>query len=74
MVKTMTRSEVHILLRKYLNRRAEIGFVNLIVNTVLEPPNPFEPDKRRLLRKAFVLVALSLLALVGVFVGFNLWP
>ena len=74
MVKTMTRSEVHILLRKFLKRRSEIGFGNLIVNTVLEPPNPLEPDKRRLPRKAFVLVAFSLLALVGVFVGFNLWP
>ncbi|HLY61339.1 MAG TPA: hypothetical protein VKV95_11365 [Terriglobia bacterium] len=72
MAKTMTKSEVNTLLRKHLKRRTEIGFGNLIVNTVLEPPNPFEPDKRRLPRKAFVLVALSLLALVGVFVGFNL--
>lgn len=74
MAKTMTKSEVRILLRKYLKTRPEIGFGNLIVNTVLEPSNPFEPDKRRLPRKAFVLVAFSLLALVGVFVGFNLWP
>ena len=70
----MTRSEVHILLRKHLKRRPELGLGNLIVDTVLEPPNPFEPDQRRLPRKAFVLVAASLLAIVGVFVGFNLWP
>ena len=74
MVKTMTRPEVHVLLRKHLKRRPEIGLGNLIVDTVLEPPNPFEPDQRRSPKKAFVLVAVSLLALVGVFVGFNLWP
>ena len=73
MARTVTRSEVHKLVRARLQRCPELGLGNLFVYVLLEPPNPFEPDKRRLPRKAFVVVAVSLLALAGVFVCFNLW-
>jgi hypothetical protein len=69
----VTKSEVRRLMRARLGRCSELGLSNLIVNTVLEPPDPFKPNKRRLPRKGFVLVAVSILALVGVFVAFNLW-
>ena len=73
-IKTVvTKSEVRKLLRGRLKRCPELGLSNLIVNTVLELPDPFKPNKRRLPRKGFVLVAVSILALVGVFVAFNLW-
>jgi hypothetical protein len=70
----VTKAEVRKLLRARLKRCPELGFSNLIVNTVLEPPHPFQPNKRRLPRKGFLLVAASLVAIVGVFVAFNLWP
>jgi len=70
----VTKSEVRKLLRARLGRCPDLGLANLIVNTVLEPPDPFKPNKRRLPRKGFVLVATSLVAIVGVFVVFNLWP
>ena len=70
----VTKSEVRKLLRARLGRCPELGLTNLIVNTVLEPPDPFKPNKRRLPRKGFLLVAASLVSIVGVFVAFNLWP
>ena len=73
-MKTMvTKLEVRKLLRARLKRCPELGLSNLIVNTVLEPPNPFKPNKRRLPRKGFLLVAASFVSIVGVFVVFNLW-
>jgi hypothetical protein len=73
MAKTVTPSEVHSLVRDHLRRCPELGLGKAIVDLVLAPPNPFEPDRRRLPRKAFVLVAFSLLTLAGVFVYFNLF-
>ncbi len=73
MVKTVTLSEVLSLLRDHLRRCPELGLGKFILDLMLEPPNPFEPDRRRLPRKAFVLAAFSLLTLAGVFVYFNLW-
>jgi len=70
----VTTAEVRKLLRTRLKRCPDLGLANLIVNTVLEPPDPFRPKKRRLPRKGFVLVAASLVSIVGVFVAFNLWP
>lgn len=70
----VTKSEVRKLLRARLKRCPELGLSNLIVNMVLEPPDPFKPKKRRLPRKGFVLVAASLVSVVGVFIAFNLWP
>lgn len=70
----VTKSEVRKLLRARLGQCPDLGLANLIVNTVLEPPDPFKPNKRRLPRPGFVLVAASLVAIVGAFVAFNLWP
>src|SRR5579859_1057457 len=70
----VTKSEVRKLLRARLGRCPELGLSKLIVNTVLEPPDPFKPNKRRLPSKGFLLVATALVALVGVFAAFNLWP
>ena len=70
----VAKLEVRKLLRSRLKRCPELGLSNLIVNTVLEPPDPFKPKKRRSPRKGFLLVAASLLSIVGIFVAFNLWP
>ena len=40
---------------------------------ILEPANLFEPKKPRYPKKSFVLLAIWLLGLLGVFVYFNLW-
>ena len=73
MAKTVARPEVHSWLKDDLNGRPELGLCKAILAVVLEPPNPFEPQRRRLQRKAFVLAVLWLLALAGVFIYFNWW-
>lgn len=72
MAKTVSLSEVRSLVRGHLRKRRDLGLGKLIVDLMLEPRDPFEPKKRRLARKAFVLIASSLLALAGVFACFNL--
>ena len=44
-----------------------------ILDWVLEPQNPFEPEKRRGARKDFVLVVVLVGLPVGAFVYFNFW-
>jgi len=63
---------VHSWVKDYLKRRPELGLGKAILLVVLEPPNPFEPGVQPQPRKGFVLAVLWLLALVGVFVYFNL--
>ena len=73
MPKACTQSEVRSLLIEYLNGRPDLGLGKAVSALALEPPNPFEPQAPRHPRKAFVLAVLFLLALLGVFVHFNLW-
>ena len=40
---------------------------------ILEPAHLFEPKKPRYPEKSFVLLAIWILGLLGVFVYFNLW-
>jgi len=72
MAENLTGREVRERLGDYLRSRREFGLSTAILNVVLEPPNPFEPQARRQLRKAFVLAVLWLLTLAGVFAYFNL--
>ena len=73
MTKEFTQSEVRSMLRSYLEDRPDLGLGKAVSGMVLEPVNPFEPDAARPLRKAFVLAVFCMLALLGVFVYFNLW-
>ena len=73
MAKEFTQLEVRSLLKEYLNDRPDVGLGKAVSAMVLEPANPFETEAPRHPRKAFVLAVLCLLALLGVFVHFNLW-
>jgi hypothetical protein len=73
MAKEFTRLEVRSWLRGYLKGRTDLGLGVAVSAMVLEPANPFEPEAPRHPRKAFVLAVFCLLALLGVFVHFNLW-
>jgi len=61
------------LLKEYLNDRPDLGLGKAVSALALEPANPFEPQVPRRPRKAFVFAVFCLLALLGVFVHFNLW-
>jgi hypothetical protein len=73
MTKEFTQLEIRSWLRGYLKGRTDLGLGEAVSAMVLEPANPFEPQAPRRPRKAFVLAVFCLLALLGVFVHFNLW-
>jgi hypothetical protein len=73
MAEQHTAKEMHAVLAKYLKARGDLGLSKAFLGMVLEPPNPFEPEKRREPRKSFVLVAVVVgLPLAAVFY-FNFW-
>ena len=73
MINLRTAKEVHGTLIKYLIDRHDLGFFKSIVDFVLEPINPFEPEKRRGARRDFVLVTVLVGLPVCAFVCFNFW-
>ena len=73
MSKERTAKEVHGMLGKYLKGRRDLGLSKGILSLLLEPKNPFEPEKRRGPRKDFVLLAVLVGLPVGAFVYFNFW-
>ena len=72
MKKEVTRREVQVWFENYFRDRPELGLGKAILTIILEPANLFEPKKPRFPKKSFVLLAIWLLGLLGVFVYFNL--
>jgi hypothetical protein len=73
MAEECTAKQMHDTLVKYLEGRRDLGFWKGLVDFVLEPQNPFEPEKRREPRKDFVLAAVLVGLPLGAFVYFNFW-
>ncbi len=69
-----TTAEVRGRLVRYFSSRRDLGLGNMLLNLALRPANPFDPKRKRKLRKGFVLVVLIGLALVATFVYFNIFP
>lgn len=67
MLKRATPEATKAWLKAYFGRRPDIGLGKAIVNCVLGPNNPFEPEKRRRPKPGFLFTAGML---VGVFVWF----
>ena len=64
-------AEVHAALRDYLRRRPDIALDKLLLDLVLDPASPFDPQGRRRLKKGFVLVMLVAMGVAATFVYFN---
>jgi hypothetical protein len=69
-----TTGEVHERLVRYFSSRRDMGLGKILLNLALQPANPFDPKRKRKLRKGFVLLLLVALALVATFVHFNIYP
>ncbi len=61
------------MLAKHLRGRRDLGLWKSILDLVLEPQNPFEPEQRRGPSKDFLLIAVLAGLPVGAFVYFNFW-
>jgi len=72
MAKEVTRRDVQVWFENYFSDRPELGLGKAILAMILEPANLFEPKKPRFPKKSFVLLAIWLLGVLGVFVYFNL--
>jgi hypothetical protein len=73
MAEECTAKQMHDILVKYLEGRRDLGFWKGLVDFVLEPQNPFEPEKRREPKRDFVLTAVLVGLPFGAFVYFNFW-
>ncbi len=73
MAKERTPKEVWVMLDSYLKARCDLGFWKSILDLILEPQNPFEPQMRRTPKRGFVLVILLLGLPLGAFAYFNFW-
>jgi hypothetical protein len=73
MAEECTAKEMHAILVKYLKGPRDVGLWKGLLDFVLEPQNPFEPEKRREPRRDFVLVAVLVGLPLGAFVYFNFW-
>jgi len=68
---SISTKSVYDVLRQYLRQRPDLGFAQAVLDSVLEPLNPFDPKPRRAPRRWFVLFVLLGGALVGCFLYFN---
>jgi len=63
--------EAHAWIKESLGQRSDIGLKKAIVDTLFEPPSPFDPRARRKPKAGFVLSAILLVAVVVCFCYFN---
>ncbi len=63
--------EVHAWIKESLGQRSDIGLKKAIVDTLFEPPSPFDPRARRKPKAGFVLGAILFVAVVVCFCYFN---
>ena len=73
MTRERTAKEIHGMLAKYFRSRPDLGLWKSILDLVLQPKNPFEPQLRRRPRRDFVLLVVLAGMPVGAFVYFNFW-
>ena len=64
--------EVHAWIKESLGQRSDIGLKKAIVNTLFEPPSPFDPRARRKPKAGFVLGAILSCYCRGLFLLFQL--
>ena len=63
--------ETDASLKGYFRRRPDIGFGKAILGVVLQPLNPFEPEKRRRPKRWFIGTAILVITLAVWFSIFN---
>ena len=73
MSKEHTADEVYGMLAKHFSSRPDLGLWKRILDVVLQPKNPFEPQLRRRPRRDFVLLVVLAGMPVGAFIYFNFW-
>ncbi len=68
----VTTDEVLAAFEVSMNRRSDVGVVNRALNVILEPRNPFEPERTRKPKMETVVFGMLLIVVVAAFLFFNL--
>jgi len=71
-IRTPSAAEVVAAFRGHSGKRCDSGIWNRLLNTILEPPNPFEAKLRRRLRQEAIILGTLICAVCGLAVYFNL--
>ena len=71
MTDRFTVKTVYNTLSQYIRDRADIGANKAVLDNVLDPANPFEPEAARPPRRWFVLFCLVSALVFGCFSYFN---
>jgi hypothetical protein len=69
---TASATEVVAAFRENFGKRCDSGIWNRLLNTILEPANPFEAKLRRRLRQETIVLGTLLCTALGFAVYFNL--
>ena len=72
MAERVTEGQVRAWFHEHFRQRPDIGFWKASLDLILEPKNPFDPDKRRQPKRGFLLGAGIVVVAVGWFAYFNL--
>jgi len=70
MAKPFNVKQVYESLRLYVHQRPDIGVGKGLLDCVLEPASPFDPERKRTPKRWFVLLALLAASVFGCFVYF----
>ena len=68
----VTTDEVLAAFEVSMKRRSDVGVVNRALNVILEPRNPFEPERTRKPKMETVIFGMLLIVVVAAFLFFNL--
>ena len=68
----VTTDEVLAAFEVSMKRRSDVGVVNRALNVILEPRNPFEPERTRKPKMETVVFGMLLIVVVAAFLFFNL--
>ena len=67
----MSQKEMHDKAMMAFRKPVDIGLLNGVANSVLEPPNPFQPEEQRRPKRGLALFLLLGAFFIGSFVYFN---
>jgi len=69
-----TVPQMYARLQSMIRQRADTGFRRAVAEAVLQPANPFEPQKKRLPKQGLSIGILVLLVLALAFLFFSFHP
>lgn len=71
MAQKVTPPQVHTSFKEHFRERPDIGVREAVLNLILVPRSPFEPEQRRQPKRGFLIGAVFVLVALGWFTYFN---